>query len=300
MLKEFALEPEAVSRWESLRYFADRFGTAQGRLISQYPQTWLRDVWDQCAEETPLRRQRFQATLDMLRSRLIKTGRPYSASRSWLQNAMDAHRAEPFSAIIAATGNHQPEVLCADEITDQTALWKVEPSGKCSRSARELAALVAPLLRLSTKIRFIDQHFKCTARYCRPLAEFLQLAFSGKKPDAIEYHVNADDSADSFRSGLERQQWFLKIPGNEHVTFRRWRCIDGGENLHPRYILTNRGGVRIDYGLDEGDQGETTDWNLMTDEHREERFRQFDRNSPCFQLVDEWQVTAAGVSPIER
>lgn len=300
MLKEFAVEPKAVSRWESLRYFADRFGTSQGRLISQYPKSWLRDVRDQCGEKTPLEQKRFDTILEKLRSRLIKTGRAYVDSRSWLENAIDAHREEPFSAIIAVSANHQLPVLCADEITEETALWKVELSGKCSRSASELAALTASLLKMSTQIRFIDQHFKCTARYCRPLAEFLQHAFSGKKPDAIEYHVNADDSADSFRSGLERQQWFLKIPGNEHVTFRRWRCIDGGENLHPRYILTNRGGVRIDYGLDEGDQGETTDWNLMTDEHREERFRQFDRNSACFQLVDEWQVTAAGVSPIER
>lgn len=296
MLKEFALEPEAVSRWESLRYFADKFGMGQGRLISQYPRNWIEEVWNRCCEKTPLQRQRFQVTLGELRSRLIKTSRTYSESVNWLENALVVHQKEPFGAIIAASSGHGPPVLCADEIADHTHLWQVDPTGKCSRSAQEFAALAGPLLRMSVRIRFIDQHFRCAARYSRPLCELLKHAFDGKQPEWIEYHLNDDEPAAGFAAGLERLMPSFNLPAGRFVDFVRWRRIDGGENLHPRYILTNRGGLRIDYGLDEGETGETTDWNIMTEALWVQRFRQFDSNSQCFHFVDAWRVTASGVA----
>ena len=39
--------------------------------------------------------------------------------------------------------------------------------------------------------------------------------------------------------------------------------LEGNEDLHSRYILTNLGGIRIEHGLDEGQEGETTDVSLL-------------------------------------
>ena len=298
MVHEFAVEPAALQKWESLRYFSDRFGMAQGRLISQYPKFWLRAVWDSCAEVTPLRRQQFEVTLERLRTKLIKTGRTYDEAVEWLPNAIHAHQAEPFRAILAATPCHASPILGADEVDDATALWAVPGGDKVQRTATAIATLVEPLLRMATTIRFIDQHFSGTAKHGRPLAAMLCHAFSGKTPELIEYHLNANADVTKFVEGLRKQQYHLNLPLSKSITFVRWRTIDGGENLHPRYILTNRGGLRIDYGLDEGREGETTDWNRLSETHLQERSAQFHKSATCFEFVDAWRFTSSAVEQI--
>ena len=56
-----------------------------------------------------------------------------------------------------------------------------------------------------------------------------------------------------------------------------------GERLHPRYILTNIGGIRYEGGLDPGGPHETTDVSLLTEElwlKRWEQYRSFAELSP--------------------
>ena len=40
MLFEYAVEPVLLNNWPSFRYFYEKFGVPQGRLISRYPKHW--------------------------------------------------------------------------------------------------------------------------------------------------------------------------------------------------------------------------------------------------------------------
>ena len=45
MLQEYAVEPAAIgSDWQTFRYLIEKFGFDQGRLISQFPKHWFREV----------------------------------------------------------------------------------------------------------------------------------------------------------------------------------------------------------------------------------------------------------------
>ena len=44
MLKEFALEPEAIATWASFKDFIDKFGVSKGRVIAAFPRKWARAV----------------------------------------------------------------------------------------------------------------------------------------------------------------------------------------------------------------------------------------------------------------
>ena len=47
MLYEYAVEPRAIgSSWQTFRYVIEKFGFDRGRLISQFPNTWFRLVYD--------------------------------------------------------------------------------------------------------------------------------------------------------------------------------------------------------------------------------------------------------------
>jgi hypothetical protein len=45
MIKEFALEPDAITTsYRDFCYFAEKFGVKNGRVISEFPRSWLRHI----------------------------------------------------------------------------------------------------------------------------------------------------------------------------------------------------------------------------------------------------------------
>lgn len=298
MLYEYAVEPQVLSTWADFRFFADRFGVSHGRLISKYPESWPRLVWEACAESSPINRRRIEQGLIALTKRLLKTKRDYNATLGWLENAEQAHLSEPFHAIITSSESRCDRAIPGSEVTDDTPLWKVDQDGQVNRQAQAMAELVESLLFHSTEVCFVDQHFGPTSKHGRPLAAFLAFARKGKKLSRVEYHLNGNDDRISFKTGLERQRSHLNLGADEVILFIRWKCIDEGENLHPRYLITNRGGVGFDYGLDEGNG--TTDWRRLSDELWRQRREQFEPESGCFDLADAWRVTRQGVVEVVR
>ncbi len=76
------------------------------------------------------------------------------------------------------------------------------------------------------------------------------------------------------------------IPHGMCVRLVRWRQKDGGEKLHNRYILTDKGGVSLGVGLDDGTPGETDEIKLLDEETYKFRWKQY-TSEPAFDLVDE-------------
>lgn len=54
-----------------------------------------------------------------------------------------------------------------------------------------------------------------------------------------------------------------KLPANVQIKFFVWREREGGDRYHRRYVLTERGGIYVEGGLDRGTEGQTTDIGLL-------------------------------------
>ena len=67
----------------------------------------------------------------------------------------------------------------------------------------------------------------------------------------------------------------------------RWEQIAGGERLHPRYILTEMGGISFEVGLDEGKPGESTDVAILEPAILEQRRSEYQLDSPVFRRAQE-------------
>ena len=253
-------------------------------------------VWEACSNASPILKKRIEAKLIQMDHKLIKTKRPYRDGATWIENALEVNQTEPFHAVISLAAVQSERVLVADDLDEDTPSWKVEKDGNVRRIKDELVEVVAPLLRHATEILFVDQHFDFNAKHRRPLVGFLGAARKGKSLTRIEYHLNAKVSSEYFASELIRCFRMIGLHPNETIIFVRWKCIDGGENQHPRYILTNRGGLRYDYGLDEG--AGTTDWSRLGEALWKERKSQYDMLSPAFEFVDAWHVTAEGANRV--
>ena len=70
--------------------------------------------------------------------------------------------------------------------------------------------------------------------------------------------------------------------------FFRWKAIgeENSENLHPRFILTESGGMHFDYGLDTGDGNNLV--SLLENNIYNELWNQFSQDSEAFEHVDSW------------
>ncbi len=290
MAYEYAIEPEALVEDQNRRYLVDNMGVGTGRLVAQYPEDWLEKVRHACDQHQPVEQLRVTRDLDVLRKRLVKTNRPYGGHLVWLSNALNAHEHEPFRAIVAGTSEVTHDaILTVSQLRSDTPGWEIPGDGKIQRTAEEMANIAQPLLRLSSVILFVDQHYKSNVTFGRPLSEFLKHAQKGKKAHKIEYHLNAETREDIFVQGLEKQRRFLPFDNGVSMVFVRWKKIDEGENQHPRYILTNRGGLRFDYGLDEGHG--STDWNRLGENLWRDRLAQFNPSMGVYELVDAFKVS---------
>jgi hypothetical protein len=193
----------------------------------------------------------------------------------------------------------RPFVLNADSF-ETSELWVVPREGKVPRDARAMTSCVSLLLNLSRSILFVDPNFKPEApRFRRPLIQFLRdlrdiAERTGRSFDRIEYHLEMACGSDFFVDEC-RRSLVQQVPKGYTITFFRWRRRKPGEDLHPRYVLTDVGGFRFERGLDDGEPGETTDAGPLAPALYTERWKDFHRETPSgapstYELVDRIQV----------
>jgi hypothetical protein len=70
------------------------------------------------------------------------------------------------------------------------------------------------------------------------------------------------------------------------VTIYRWREKDGGADFHARYLLTDKGGIKIDAGFSAEGKGRKTDMSWMDIALAKERRRALERDAEVYQLVE--------------
>jgi hypothetical protein len=298
MICEFALEPSLLNNWPNFRYFVGNFGIPRGRLISRYPSAWKRLVYESLGNCGEVERARIEESLRRIDDRII--GRPNSIwtdGQGWLPNAEAEHKRKAFHAIIAsANPTGSAAVLDGHILDDANPLWSVPTAVVVARTATAMAQVVAPLLRASKELKFIDPHFDPRRIDFRNVLQEALSAASHQRDAGpiltVELHTSDADnklSTQMFKESCERSLPAI-IPNGMTVYVCRWRQRDGGEKLHNRYVLTELGGVQFHVGLNEGDPGETDEIDLLAEEVYRLRRAQYDVAAPAFDLADDLTI----------
>ncbi|MDE2999673.1 MAG: hypothetical protein OXU79_11410 [Gemmatimonadota bacterium] len=295
MIYEYALEPELVATWterKAFRYFMSSFDFGQGRGVSWYPKHWRRLVRQSFDCTGDIAQTRLTELLNRLSEQMVRR-RNYdwdSGSGHWLENAEREHERFPFHAIVARKNPQgQEHVLTEGELdSDESDRWTVSNRLVVARKATDMADAVAPLLRCSLRVIFVDPYFRPQdRRYQRAFGAFLD-QIAGPRPveapERIEIHASTkyECSEEFFYEQCTKKlpSW---VPLGMRVFVRRLRQKPGGESLHNRYILTDRGGVIFSAGLDEAKDGEsaTDDLALMDRYQYDNRWSQYGGDPPA-------------------
>lgn len=301
MLKEYALDPDCLKTWQSFRYLIENFGVPHGRLIAEYPRHWLRLVYESCAGFSFQHKQKMIDELKRIkRSGLCRTSRVYDGKLEWLQNAIAQQEISPFHAIIALEANPDFKVLNADELSRTVPLWAIKRDDKFARTREGLGSAAAKFLQMSERILFVDKMFDPEIdRWRDMLLHLMQVAVIGRGDiPSFEYHTKIDNE-EFAKPAIERRLEFETLcvrelaggmPPGSKLKVCRWDQKHRGDFFHSRYILSEKGGLRIDWGLDGGRPGERTDVSLMDEALWQEYLYWFREPSEVLELVDSVEI----------
>jgi hypothetical protein len=293
-MHEYAVDPEWLIKY--LQMAVNCFGWDRRRLISKYPQ----DIRSIVTGKVPDGMDGKHVELLLNQLYFLKTKRKWRDDQTWLPNVLDANREDAFHAIVTESVlDSQPaNLLSTNDLHDKHPLWHTPLSGKVERTTDGLVSVVAPLLYHSADLVLVDRFFTATTKYMEPLEAMLRAAKQGKKLTSVSYHVAADliirgqaveINATDFQRDLDKWSKRIGLELEDQIMFYRWRLLDEGENLHPRYVLTARGGVAFDHGLDFGSG--TTNWNWLSEQLWKDRREQYLPDSKAYTLVDRWKLT---------
>ena len=306
MFYEYAIEPRAIgSSWATFRYIIEKFGFDQGRLISQFPKHWFREVYAASEGLPPIQKKRIEEALNQAKiNKVVRYGRPYDGQAGdWLYNALIEHRRFPFRAIIAMGNPSGDEaVLLADDLDELQSLMNIPHDGAVRRDAASLSGAMKEMLRFSSKILFVDPFYDpYNGRYQSTFRECLDIIRS-LNPDAvceIHYRYHEDKPANEKLESEAANLFRGVIPDGIKVSIFCWREKSGGEDFHARYLLTDRGGIGVDAGFSAEGNHQTTDMHLMSYDLSQEKLKAFARGATCYDLVEP-VIRVAGDGQVDR
>ncbi len=259
MIHEFAVEPEVMATWSHFQMLWADFSVSQGRFLVEYPGSWRKQVYTLAERlSAPARANsicsRLSAPAERTHRMVDPMGRAYDPQKSWVENATTDHRPNGcFRAVVvleASPGSSQ--VISVGELERDREPWKVDRQDpNCPRMAEEMCRRVSPLLRHSSELVLVDRNFDhCEPRFVRPFEAFVGVRANWKR---LELHTGKANCFDrEHQKAIYQRNLELAVPSGVLLTVCFWPNTSDGQRLHPRFVLTERGGVHFDYGLDEG------------------------------------------------
>lgn len=301
MLKEFALEPSLFNSWERFRYLTEKFGVWNGRLISRYPKRWKALVYEALKECGEIERKRIEVRLQSLDQRMVSRHHEWNDGKDWLLNAEAEHAARPFQAIIASANlRGHNDVLVYDDLDEDTVLFRVERTRQVRRKASDMADAVGSLLAIAKEVIFVDPYFDpYNPKSRNTLKAFLEKVATRPKEIpliCVEFHTVYRPEIADF-SGECARQLPQRIPQGMEVRFVRWQELPGGEGLHNRFVLVDRGGIQLGWGLGEGKPTHSDDISLLDRDHFQTLWDHYGGGSPAFDLAEETRVIGKKSQP---
>jgi hypothetical protein len=308
VIYDYAIEPELVATWGALaeyRFFADKFGLGTPRILAEFPRrkNWRRRVLETAtsARLDGLELSRVTALVNWLSEVVAaRQTEAYDGQKAWLANAETEHARRPFHAILARQNPSGRDHVITGEALYDPGQVRLNPVREVAarRVACELASQVGPMLRICSRVVFVDPRFRATEpRFTNALRAYLVEYAATRDPATADVALLVSNL--DLGEALVRRDCAAYLPRFVPRGMRlRVACLGqrpGGEKLHNRYILTDVGGVKFGVGLDEhsasGSENETDDISLLSRELYVRRWEQYAGSALAFDLVESFEVT---------
>ena len=288
---EYAIDPDAITKsWESFRYIIEKFGFEKGRLISQYPKKWTREVYSKTNSFSVTQRKRAEVALEIAKKqKIIKSRRDYDPQvGQWIDNVAKTHLDNPFHAIISQEDQrYKLPYLDPDDLDQNHPLMVIQRERDVVRQTDEMLLALEAVLLNAKKLIFVDAYFD---PYNKDQFNFFSSALTmiaAKNPNSkSEIHYKFRHARANTLDVIESRAYEM-LPKNYEITIYCWEEKQGGEDFHARYLLSDLCGVRIDAGFQPTGVHQSTDFSLMAYALAQKRLQYLAPNSSVYNLIGE-------------
>lgn len=258
ILAEFAVNPDVIKEWRDLKIISMNFGFDHGAVISLFPKNWIAAL-KQKAETELKGTKEYLSVIEKLNTIkndvLIKSGRDYDPKQAWIDNSIRQHQAKNFYKIIHDDGMPvHADVIGFDDLDE--SVFRDLRAGWIKRKASVLADVSRLLLVNSKNIQFIDPFFSAKdTKFFKTLEEMLRVAgYFGRDNVSVQIHASYIHSKVQvdIASEIIKLDKHLKniIPAGKSLEFYWWDDL-GTAEIHPRCLITEKGGIDFDRGFAE-------------------------------------------------
>lgn len=293
---EFAINPDAIKNWSDLKNITMNFGFHNGAIISDFPNTWIRELKQKAKDELEGTRQYLDIIerLDHIKSGyIIKRMREYDNEHTWLDNALKENSGFAFYKIVNdADVANEPKIISFEKLDEK--VFSDLREGVISRHAEDIASVAALILECSKNIKIIDPYFSSHRGYKNTINEiFKLLAYNRKQNVEVEVHASFMQGGRQVNIESEKEKlirYFSRvIPKEKQLTVMWWNDNDTKE-LHPRYLLSERAGIRYDRGFLEpselSERDTKTDVSMMSKKMADDVWNKYRAETSAFKVVD--------------
>lgn len=263
----FAADPAICNHASELKLLLSSFGPYAGRYLANYPEDWTARVESQFENLGEVEAAKVQVLLRRAKDNLMLVPRSnlvWNSKQEWLVNAAPLLNAEPrvFDGLVAEQA--------APPAIHQLDLLDLPPTAeeRIAGNATEYARVAKILLLHSPEIALVDPFLNPLKRSYNPvLKEIFGLAVKGKSKKILLWArasaVLSSGNQSVIKADLEdvlnrlaRQAGFK--PGCE-IEMILVEDEAQKTKMHGRYLLSIKGGIRLDQGFQELPQGRHVD-----------------------------------------
>lgn len=263
----FAADPAICRNSSELRLLLSSFGPYCGRYLANYPKGWSARVEGQLEGLGEIEVARIQTLLRRAsesRALVTRASLPWNPDQDWMSNAVPLLNTRPaaFDGLIARQAA-APAIHSFDDLDlPPTADERV------AGNAGEYARISKILLLLSPEIAVVDPYLNPLKNsYGVVLKAIFELAGRGRCQRVTLWaraaEVFRSGNEASVRTNLRAKLQALAVHANVkselEIELVLVRDEDRRTKLHGRYILSIKGGIRLDQGLAQLPNGRQND-----------------------------------------
>ena len=309
MLYQYAIEPDMLVTWDKCRITLNLMGFQHGRAIAAYPswKQWKKMILKACDASLTCGEREFERIHEKIldsEHKIVRLDGKSSYDRSilpredtWIRNAIRYQdRGAIFHAILSTRNpDDHPDVVLEEKIDESHPRLDVPREAEVLKEPNALAAHIETLVRNSRELLLIDPHFDPSKnRWRTVVGACFRLAADafGDNPVVTIHTLDADrrPSLDEFERRCRRHIPAMLSGTVASIRVCRWRIRDGApDDFHARYVLTDRGGYRLDKGLDQ-ERGKKQSVELLSDQTWERLRDGYNGTNPFFDKDGEFTV----------
>jgi len=231
-------------------------------------------------------------------SAVERVGVAADSGGNWYNVVKAEHARLAFAAAISRVNPEGADWVMRGDTFDSNDARFLPRGAPVDRTATAFADALGFLLRTAGQVHFVDPHFQPgEPRFREPMSALLAIACDANihrtDPASLFLHLSLGNAA-----GLDAQMLATRtanlrreiqnrlpsvIPAGQQIRVLVWDRVENQDNIHNRYVLTDRAGVLFGTGLDQQNgTGQTDDVCRLTAEQHAERMRLYNVSDPDF------------------